>query len=302
MAEICSIGRNTSADEAMTLLERDGAVIYRNVVDDDVIDRVSEELEPFLKRAFDGEGDFWGYKTKRVASLIAKSRTYGTNLAACPQILAVMDKLLLPYCERYQLHVTQAVRISPGEGRQIVHRDDALVPFRHPGPQSLCNTMWSLSDFTVENGATNVILGSHKWDDDTVPDGTEEISYAVMPKGSCLIYLGSVFHGGGQNLTENEYRTGMITGYSLGWLRQEENQYLAVPPDVAKTLPENIQHLIGYCLHGNFLGWVEGHDPHVVLEDRFADVMPAVSEGGEFTEETRVLKTAVLETPTYHQD
>ena len=145
MAEICSIDRDASAEEAMKILDRDGAVIYRNVVDGDVIDRVSEELEPFLKRAFDGEGEFWGYKTKRVASLIAKSPTYGTALATCPQILGVMDKLLLPHCERYQLHVTQAVRIRPGEGRQIVHRDDALMPFRHPGPQSLCNTMWSLN-------------------------------------------------------------------------------------------------------------------------------------------------------------
>lgn len=302
MAEVVCIDRNTPADEAMAILERDGAVIYRNVVEDEVIDKVSEELEPYLQRAFDGQGEFWGYKTKRVAALIAKSRTYGTHLATCPQILAVMDKLLLPRCARYQLHVTQAVRIRPGEGRQIIHRDDALMPFRHPGPQSLCNTMWALSDFTVENGATNVILGSHNYDDDTVPDGSEEIAYGVMPKGSCLLYLGSVFHGGGENVTKDELRTGMITGYSLGWLRQEENQYLAVPPAVAKDLPENVQHLIGYCLHGNFLGWVEGHDPHVVLEDHYADVMPAVSEGGEFTEETQILKTAVLQTATYHAD
>ena len=302
MAEVVCIDKDTPADEAMAILERDGAVVYRNVVDDDIIDKVSEELEPYLSRAFDGEGEFWGYKTKRVAALIAKSRTYGTHLATCPQILAVMDKLLLPYCQRYQLHVTQAVRIRPGEGRQIIHRDDALMPFRHPGPQSLCNTMWALSDFTVENGATNVVLGSHKFDDDTVPGDNDEVSYAVMPKGSCLIYLGSVFHGGGENVTKDELRTGMITGYSLGWLRQEENQYLAVPPEVAKTLPENVQHLIGYVLHGNFLGWVEGHDPHVVLEDHYEDVMPAVSEGGEFTEETQIMKNAVLEKATYHAD
>jgi len=302
MAEVISVNRNTPIDEVMAILARDGAVVYENLVDDDVIDQVAAELEPYLVRAFDGEGDFWGYKTKRVASLVAKSRTYGTHLAACPEILAVMDKLLLPYCARYHLHVTQAVRIGPGEGRQIIHRDDALMPFRHPGPQCLCNTMWALTDFTVENGATNVILGSHLWDDDTVPDGSEDIAYAVMPKGSCLIYLGSVFHGGGENTTEDTYRTGMITGYSLGWLRQEENQYLAVPPEVAKDLPENVQHLIGYHLHANFLGWVEGHDPHVVLEDRYADVMPASSEGGEFTEETRIMKTAVLQTATFHDD
>ena len=302
MATVECLDRDASVDEAMAILERDGAVVFSNLVDDEVIDRVDEELEPYLTRAFNGEGDFWGYKTKRVASLVAKSPTYGTDLAACPKILEVMDRLLLPHCARYHLHVTQAVRIGPTEGKQILHRDDALMPFRHPGPQCLCNTMWALSDFTVENGATNVILGSHDWDDDTVPDGSEEIAYAVMPKGSCMVYLGSVFHGGGENVTADEYRTGLITGYSLGWLRQEENQYLAVPPDVARHLPENVQHLIGYHLHANFLGWVEGHDPHVVLEDRYADVMPAVSEGGEFTEETPIMKTAVIDTPTFHKD
>ncbi len=300
MNEVRSLGRGASTDEAMAILEEDGAVIFRNLVDDDVIDRVNEELEPYLTRACFGEGEFWGRKTQRVSSLIAKSRTYGEELATAPQILAVMDRLLLPRCERYQLHVTQAVKIAPGEGRQIVHRDDGLMPFRHPGPQCLCNTMWALSDFTVDNGATNVIPGSHLWDDDTYPDDDSRVAFAVMPRGSCLIYLGSVFHGGGRNVTTNAYRTGAITGYSLGWLRQEENQYLAVPPAVARHLREDVQHLIGYHLHDIFLGWVEGQDPHVVLEDRFADVMPASPEGGEFVEDSSLFKTAVLGEPSRH--
>ena len=91
-----------------------------------------------------------------------------------------------------------------------------------------------------------------------------------------------------------------ITGYSLGWLRQEENQYLAVPPAVARGLREDVQHLIGYHLHDIFLGWVEGQDPHVVLEDRFADVMPASPEGGEYVEDSSVFKTAVLGEPSRH--
>ena len=300
MDEVRSLGRRASTDEAMAVLEEDGAVILRNLVDDDVVDRVNEELEPYLARAYFGEGEFWGHKTQRVSSLIAKSTTYGEELATAPQILAVMDRLLLPRCERYQLHVTQAVKIAPGEGRQIMHRDDGLMPFRHPGPQCLCNTMWALSDFTIDNGATNVIPGSHMWDDDTYPDDDSRVAFAVMPRGSCLIYLGSVFHGGGQNVTTSDYRTGAITGYSLGWLRQEENQYLAVPPAVARDLREDVQHLIGYHLHDIFLGWVEGQDPHVVLEDRFTDVMPASSQGGEFVEDSSLLKTAVLGEPSRH--
>jgi len=300
MSEVRQIDAGTSADAAMEILQTEGAVIYRNLIGAEQIARVRGEIQPYLERAYNGEGEFWGRKTKRVSALVAKSKSFGTEIATHPTVLAVMDRLLLPSCSRYQLHVTQAVHIGPGQGLQIIHRDDALLPFRHPGPQALTNTMWAMTDFTKANGATNVIKGSHTWDDDRVPTERDEISHAVMPAGSCMIYLGSVWHGGGRNETADEWRTGLISGYSLGWLRQEENQYLAVPPAVARDLPEAVQHLIGYKLHGVFLGWVEGQDPHVVLEDRYADVMPASPEGGEFTEDTRTMKNAVLGPATYH--
>ena len=299
MAQLQSISRDTPADEAMAILERDGAVIYYRVVDDATMSRVRAELDSYLERSYKGEGEFWGYKTNRIAALVAKSRTFAEEVAPNPVILAVMDQLLGPYCERYQLHVTQAVNIGPGESEQVNHRDDLLLPFIHPGPQTLCNTMWALTDFTEETGATRVILGSHVWDDERVPNDDDEIVQAVMPKGSCLIYLGSVWHGGGANRTTDQTRAGMICGYSLGWLRQEENQYLAVPPAVAKDLPEHVQHLIGYKIHGDFFGWVEGQDPHVVLEDRYSEVMPAAPEGGEVTEESSYLKFATIGKPRY---
>ncbi|MFP6743783.1 MAG: phytanoyl-CoA dioxygenase family protein, partial [Alphaproteobacteria bacterium] len=163
MAQVQSISRDTPADEAMAILERDGAVIYERVVNDATMGRVRSELDSYLERSYKGEGEFWGYKTNRIGALVAKSRTFAEQVAPNPVILAVMDQLLGPYCERYQLHVTQAVNIGPGESEQVVHRDDLLLPFFHPGPQALCNTMWALTDFTAETGATRVILGSHVW-------------------------------------------------------------------------------------------------------------------------------------------
>ena len=298
MASIQSIDRNTSADDAMAILEKDGVVIYKNLVDDAVMDQVQAELDSYIERSYDGEGEFWGYKTKRFGALVAKSRTFAVECAPNPQILGVMDQLLGPRCEngQYQLHVTMLVHIGPNESPQIMHRDDGLLPFKQPGPQILCNTMWALTDFTEENGATNVIPGSHKWPDGRTPQPSDEVVQAAMPKGSCLIYVGSVWHGGGENHT-NAYRTGIISGYSVGWVRQEENMYLAVPPEIAKELPENVQHLIGYKIYGGFLGWVEGQDPHVVLEDHYSDVMPAVPEGGEATEDTYIFRTATLGDP-----
>lgn len=299
MASLQSISPDTPAEDAMAILDRDGAVIYERLLDGETIEKIAAELDSYLQRSHLGEGEFWGFQTKRVGALVAKSRSFAERVAPNPAVLAVMERLLGPRCDRFQLHVTQSVNIGPGESQQILHRDDGLLPFVHPGPQALCNTMWALTDFTAENGATRVIKGSHLWDDSRLPSADDEIVQAVMPRGSCLIYLGSVWHGGGANRSKDQWRNGMICGYSLGWLRQEENQYLAVPPAVAKGLPEKVQHLIGYKIHGGFLGWVEGHDPHVVLEDRYSDVMPATPEGGEANAETKMLKTATLGDPHY---
>lgn len=297
MSEIQKINRDTPVDTAMEILERDGAVIYERLLDESVMDQIRQELDEYMQRASNGEGEFWGFKTKRFGALVAKSRTFAERCAPNPTILEIMDRLLGPRCDRYQLHVTMLSHIGPDETPQIMHQDDGLLPFTHPGPQSLCNTIWAMTEFTEQNGATNVIVGSHLWPDGRTPGRDDKLTQAVMPKGSCMIYLGSVWHGGAANTTRDEWRSGLISGYSLGWLRQEENMYLAVPPHIAKNLPEQVQHLIGYKIHGAFLGWVEGHDPHIVLEDQYRDVMPAVPEGGEVNEDSRLMKTAQLTDP-----
>ena len=273
MSQIQTVHRETTTDKIIEILEQDGAVIIESLNSNETMDQIQLEMDQYFQRSVIGESEFWGRKTKRFGALVAKSITFGKNCACNPVIIPVIDRLLGPHCDRFQLHVTMMVQIGPDEVPQKMHRDDGLLPFRHPGPQSLCNSMWAMTDFTKENGATNVILGSHKWPDDRLPSSSDEVVQATMKKGSCMLYVGSVWHGGALNRTKDQWRTGLICGYSLGWLRQEENMYLAVPPNIAKNLPEQLQHLIGYKIHGEFLGWVEAHDPHIVLEDHFSDVM-----------------------------
>ena len=225
---------------------------------------IESELAPYWKDVPYGNSDFIGYRTQRATRLIALSEGCGA-LALNPLILGIMDRLLLPMCKRYHLHVTNGVRVGAGESAQMLHRDDELfrgyIP--HDGNQILVNMIWALSDFTVENGATRVVIGSHKSREDRVPDENDFVQ-AEMSRGSVAIYFGTTFHGAGENTTEYP-RTGVILGYSLGWLRQEENQYLAVPPDVAKNLSAPLQELIGYAVHPPFLGWVDQRDPRSVL-------------------------------------
>jgi ectoine hydroxylase-related dioxygenase (phytanoyl-CoA dioxygenase family) len=155
----------------------------------------------------------------------------------------------------YQLHLTQVIDIGPGEPGQLVHRDQWAFDF-FPFPSGYeveCHVMWAMTDFTELNGATRVIPGSHKWEDKLRPQYEETVP-AEMPKGSVFFYVGSVYHGGGANHSD-ERRLGINVGYTLSWLRQEENQYLACPPDVARTIDEDLAKLIGYRRGAYALGY-----------------------------------------------
>ena len=249
-----------TVEKIVRALRSNSCCIVKNLVSPKTMDKAAAELRPYLNKTPTGSGDFVGVQTKRTSSLIAKSKTIGEKLAIHPLILEVMDKMLLGRCHSYHLSPTQCVSIGPSETLQPMHRDDAIYPFKHPGDPSVITAIWAVTDFTEENGATQAVPGSHKWNDKRMPK-RGEIVQAVMPKGSVIIYDGAMYHGGAQNFTQDEWRTGFILGYALGWLRQEENQYLAVPPKLAKKLPEKLQKLIGYQLHPPFLGWYEMNDP-----------------------------------------
>jgi ectoine hydroxylase-related dioxygenase (phytanoyl-CoA dioxygenase family) len=233
-----------------------------NLVDDSVMSRVEADLSPLLEPDLTPKPDqanskFLGLKTKRICGLIAKSKT-SQELALNPLILECIGKGL----DQFQLHVSQAICIGPGEDRQSLHRDDLVYPgFEHPLEKELViNVLWAVRDFTEEAGGTMAIPGSHKWNDLQEPRDEEAVA-TVMPRGSALIYFGSVFHGGGANRTKDKTRVAVAMTYSRNWLRQEENQYLVAPPSIAKNMPEELQRLIGYSVRESFLGWVDMQDP-----------------------------------------
>jgi ectoine hydroxylase-related dioxygenase (phytanoyl-CoA dioxygenase family) len=257
----------TAAEEVIEGLKQDGCVIVRNLAADSLMDAIHDELKPFIEATKVGRDDFAGYRTQRTGSLIARSQSFH-QLALHPLVLDTAAKVLGPYCQKFQLHLTQVIKINPREPAQTLHRDQLVYsPFRFPqGMDCECHTIWALTDFTEENGATRVIPGSHRWEDDRSPSQEETVA-AVMPKGSVLFFTGSVYHGGGANRS-HEPRIAVQVGYNLGWLRQEENQYLAVPPHVARHLPEQLQKLIGYSLGGYALGYFgDVQHPREVLKE-----------------------------------
>lgn len=241
--------------DVIAALRRDGATVIRNQVTDELVDAVLADLrEPFDSVGRFDESDFNGYKTLRVSAILRDS-IRSAELVAHQRVMDVADAILLEHCQNYRIGSLTAIEIWPGETEQYLHTDDGIYPLRIPGMQLQISALWALNDFTVENGATRVVLGSHLETDpdkyynrehyDAEPEGLVQ---AVMPKGSLLLYLGTTWHGGGANRTDTP-RAGLVNTYALGWLRQEENMYLQVPREIAESYPETIQNLLGYQKH-----------------------------------------------------
>jgi len=253
----------TSADVAAAVAE-DGVCIVERLVDEATCDAVLAELRPHLDAVRPGADDFEGRNTRRVGAILGRSSS-SVGLIAHDLVLDVVDRVLGPDKSTFQLHLTQAIAIGPGSPAQGLHRDQWCFDF-HPFPPELVvevSTIWALTDFTEATGATRVVTGSHRLPSVTATDA--DATGATMPRGSVVIYTGSTVHGGGANRSD-ETRVGLNVDYTLGWLRQEENQYLSVPLEVARTLPESVQRLMGYSLGSYALGYVDDlRDPISVL-------------------------------------
>jgi len=254
-------------------LRAHGYAILEGAASAATIDAVVADLEPHFERTPHCQGDFYGWQTTRFGSLLSKSPTV-QHLALSSRILAIIDAVLGPQCDTYQLNLSQAVRIHPGERQQVPHRDEEMWPCTTGRSEYLVNVMWALDDFTAENGATRLWPRSQFAALDRTIDPSEMIT-AEMPRGAALVFLGSVTHCGGANRSRKP-RTGVILSYCLGWLRQYENQYLAYPPEVASHFPAALRDLIGYRIHRPNLGGYEGQDPGVLFEASNDGALPAV--------------------------
>jgi ectoine hydroxylase-related dioxygenase (phytanoyl-CoA dioxygenase family) len=220
---------------------------------------------------------FFGPATKHVSALAAVSPTFADEVITHPTYRAVCDAVLLPSCSRYRLNLGHLIVRGPGAAAQFPHRDEDVWPhFPRPHADIQVASMVALGPFRVDNGATCVVPGSHRWprDRQAQPD---EIVHAELPAGGAVVYLGSTIHFAGSNSTADEWRRGAHVSFTLGWLRTEENNFLAVPPSVARRLSPAAQELIGYAVHdaiadgGGYLGMVRMRDPMELLAEGALD-------------------------------
>lgn len=268
----------TPASEVADALTRDGAVIVHDLLPPEVLPAINAEVDPYVEAAdpdirhLNPGVQIFHAGTRHVNGLAAKSYTFATEVMVHPLLMGLCDQILLPSCARYQLNLAHLIERLPGAPSQFWHTDELvwnLVP--EPKPELQLASVIALVDFTAENGATRVFPGSNHWETGRYPTDDEAV-VAEMPAGSAVVYLGSTFHGGGAH-TGGEPRRGVHLSYTLGWLRTEENNYLAVPPEAAAKLPRECQEVLGYAVHdaiergGGYLGMVDMLDPVEMLQD-----------------------------------
>jgi ectoine hydroxylase-related dioxygenase (phytanoyl-CoA dioxygenase family) len=246
-------------------LVEDGYLVIEDAIGADTIARLRDELSPYLQGRLMGRNDFEGYRSERVYSLLAKAPSVA-ELIEHPAVLDVVGRFLHP---SYLLSAALVVNLHPGETPQGYHQDDALgAPPPPRAPQGV-STIWALDEFTAENGATEVIPGSHLWDRVPRPDEWEALEPFGRPlllrAGSVAIFPGTLYHRSGANRSHAK-RLGLTIQYCQPWLRQLENLMLATPPEVAARYSARIQELVGYSLvAGTFVGYVDGRHPRKLV-------------------------------------
>lgn len=267
-----NFGPTASAAEVAAATLKEGAAVVSGLVPASLAETIASELrENFDSFGYRSKREFAGLKTNRCHHVLEEAPS-SVAVIAHDMVMDVADAILLPHCESYQIGSIVGIEVCPGQEVQELHRDDTVYPVRLPGMELQMGCMWALTDFTEENGATQVVPGSHRHIRMGDPVDLSLCEQAVMSKGSALFYLGSTIHGAGANRS-NEARMGVITVYSLGWLRQEANQYLSVPMELVRTYDERMRCLLGYTTHdrqGDRLGKYYGSDTSFVDKDDYA--------------------------------
>jgi ectoine hydroxylase-related dioxygenase (phytanoyl-CoA dioxygenase family) len=256
MAELQVLDRDTPLADILAALEADGGVIVRDLLSDDarraIVDDLADDLEAFApgsKSGMDLWETFHGRNTVRFCGLAARSRAFVDHALLNPVFTTVTDEVLRGAGADYWLNTGQVMAVGPGEPAQYLHRDENNWPEAvADGREITISCMFALSDFTVANGATAVVVGSQRRPSGLVRGieaSPDEIAYAEMPAGSGMIYSGKVIHGAGENTSDN-FRYGMHVSFVTGWLRPEEASPLVVDRSMAAALPERARQLLGW--------------------------------------------------------
>jgi len=271
-------------DELLEQFQSEGFVIVENVISRDELRELTQALAPHERERPMGRNAFEGLKSQRVYSLAAKGDVF-LRLIEHAVVMSIVENVLM---KNFLLSTAQSIRLHPGEAAQAWHTDDAFYFVPRPHPLTLAvSVIWAIEDFTKDNGATEVIPGSHLWGHEHPDERDHDVVTADMPAGSAIIFDGALWHRGGANAS-NGTRLAISPQYCQPWLRPQESQLLIVPPDAARACTDRMRSMLGYSIHPPFIGQVDGMHPLRLVDAGYR----------EHKSEARVVADRVLERPT----
>jgi ectoine hydroxylase-related dioxygenase (phytanoyl-CoA dioxygenase family) len=241
----------------------DGYTIVADAIEPDLVDALAEDLARLEVElgVTPAANSFEGTKTLRIYNLLARGKLY-ERIPVHPNVLPIVEGVLDRGCLVSSL---SSINIGPDEAAQPIHADDQLIPIPKPHPPTVCNTMWALTDFTEANGATRLVPGTHLADSSPIYGQHYDSIAAEMGRGGVLVWHGSLWHGGGANATANR-RVGIAMNYCAGYVRQQENQQLGIPPAVVRQFSPRLQELVGYGIYNGLIGHIDKQNPASLLE------------------------------------
>ncbi|MFN2427835.1 MAG: phytanoyl-CoA dioxygenase family protein [Candidatus Binatia bacterium] len=239
-----------------------GYTIVENAIEPDLVAELDETLRRLEKDLgiVPADNPFEGASTVRIYNLLARGKVF-ERIPVHPCVLPIVERVLDSGCLVSSL---SSIGIDPGEIAQPIHADDQLIPIAKPHVATVCNTMWAITDFTELNGATRIIPGSHLRDRSPTYLKHYDSIAAEMPRGSVLVWHGSLWHGGGSNLTDTR-RVGIAMNYCAGFMRQQENQQLGIPAEVVRDFSPRLQELCGFGIYSGLIGHIDKKSPVQVL-------------------------------------
>lgn len=251
-----------AADEHARRIAGDGWTIVPDAIEPDLLDAITETLDRLEAELGIGPGTnaFEGHATVRIYNLLARDEVFW-RIPVHPSVLPVVERVLDPGCLVSSL---SSIAIGPGERAQPIHADDQLIPLAKPHQPIVCNSMWAITDFSEENGATRLMPRTHLADGNPNPFESHDTIAAAMPRGSVLVWNGSLWHGGGANTTDQR-RVGIAMNYCAGFMRQQENQQLGIPSAMLARMPTRLQELAGLGVYNGLIGHIDKQKPTVSL-------------------------------------
>jgi ectoine hydroxylase-related dioxygenase (phytanoyl-CoA dioxygenase family) len=249
--------------DPIEVFARDGYVVLERVIEPDLVAVLLETIDRVMvdDDVPYGTNAFLGLRTRRIFNLLARDPLFA-RVPLHAKVLPLVEQVLDDQC---LLSSLTAIEMQPGQEAQPLHADDGSIPLPRPHPTVVCVALWALTDFDHANGATRLVPGSHRRDRRPAKGEQAECVEAEMPAGSVLLYDGSLWHGGGANASDGR-RVGIVVNHCAGFLRQEENQLLAVPRELAATFPRRLQEMLGYGVYRGLMGHVDQQDPGGLLD------------------------------------